>query len=68
MKQFQANYKSLVPAIVGVGIMTYEVLSGHQISAHNQSVITNDVVAGVGFVLTVVGIAINHFKKKDVAK
>lgn len=68
MKQFKANYKTLIPAIVASGVVLYEALSGHQVSAHNQAAITNDSIAIAGFIITVAGIIYNHFHKKDVSK
>jgi hypothetical protein len=68
IKQFKANYKTLIPAIVASGVVLYEALTGHQVSAHNQSVLTNDSIAVSGFIITVAGILYNHFHKKDVSK
>lgn len=65
MKEFKANYKTLIPAVVASGVVLYEALTGHSVGASQQTVFTNDSIAVVGFVISFGGILYNHFKKKS---
>lgn len=66
MNQFKANYKTLIPAVVASGVVLYEALTGHDVKMSAQTLITNDVIAVAGFVISFGGILYNHFKKKPV--
>jgi hypothetical protein len=60
------NLKTLVPAIVGAGVLVYEATTGHQVDASVQAQMVNDVIVVASIVVTVWGIFKNH--KKDVQK
>lgn len=62
----ETNYKTLVPAVVGLGILVYESLTGHKVDADMQTQIVNGSITAIGFVITAWGIWKNH--KKDVQK
>lgn len=62
----QTNLKTLVPAVVGAGVLLYEAIT-HQSVSHSVEVdITNYVLTSGGFLITLWGIMKNH--KKDVPK
>lgn len=58
----QPDLKTLVPAIVGAGILVYEAYTGHQVSNNLQGQIVNGVLSVVGFGFTIFGIIKNHSK------
>jgi hypothetical protein len=62
----QVNLKTLVPAVVGAGVLVYEAVTGHKVEASVQAQMVNDVLVVAGIVVTVWGIFKNH--KKDVQK
>ena len=56
------NYKTLVPALVGYGVLSYEAITGHQVAAALQSQIASGLVTAFGLGLTVWGIWKSHKK------
>lgn len=58
----QVNYKTLIPSIVGAGVLVYEASTGHQVSASIQSQMVTDLVTAASIVVTLWGIWKNHKK------
>lgn len=56
------NYKTLVPSVVGAGVLVYESITGHIVSSVIQNQIINGGITLVGFGLTLYGIWKNHKK------
>jgi hypothetical protein len=56
------NYKTLVPSVVGSGILLYEAITGHVVSSSMQTEIVNGVITAIGFGVTLYGIWKNHKK------
>lgn len=57
------NYKTLVPSVVGSGILLYEAVTGHVVSNSAETVIINGVITAIGFGVTIWGIYKNHKKE-----
>lgn len=58
----QTNYKTIVPSIVGAGVLVYESITGHQITSGLQNQVLNTVLTVVGLGFTIFGIIKNHNK------
>jgi uncharacterized membrane protein YjjB (DUF3815 family) len=62
----QLNYKTLIPSVVGAGVLVYEAYTGHVLDKNLEVQITNGALAVAGFVVTVFGIIHSHVKKAPV--
>jgi hypothetical protein len=56
------NLKTLVPAVVGAGVLVYEASTGHKVDASVQAQMVNDIITVAGIAVTVWGIFKNHKK------
>jgi len=58
----QKNYKTLIPALVGYALLSYEAITGHAITQALQSQIVNGAVLAVGLGFTLWGVWKSHKK------
>lgn len=58
------NYKTFIPAIVGVGALMYEAYTGHELDKSVIPNIANGLITAIGVILTIVGVVKNHEKAK----
>lgn len=61
----QAELKTLVPSVVMSGVLLYEAISGNAVSEHIQGELTNGILIGAGYMVTLWGIWKNHQKASE---
>jgi hypothetical protein len=61
----QAELKTLVPSVVMSGVLLYEAISGNAVSSHLQNELTNGILIGAGYMVTLWGIWQNHRKTAE---
>lgn len=59
----QLNYKTLIPSVVGAGVLVYEAYTGHVVDKNLEAQIINGALTVAGFAVTVFGIIHSHVKK-----
>jgi hypothetical protein len=62
----QTELKTFIPAIVAPCVLLYESYTGNHVSESTQSALTNGILIGVGFAVSIWGAWKNHQKKIEV--
>lgn len=60
----QTELKTLIPSLVASGILVYEAITGNSVSEHVSNELTNGILIGAGYMITLYGIWKNHQKNK----
>lgn len=58
----QTELKTLVPSLVMSGVLLYEAITGNAVSDHMTNELTNGILIGAGYMVTLWGIWRNHQK------
>lgn len=60
----QSELKTLIPSLVASGVLVYESITGNKISDSQSTELTNGILIGAGYMVTLWGIWKNHQKAK----
>lgn len=64
----QVELKTLVPTLVASGVLVYEAITGNKVSDSASLELTNGILIGAGYMITLWGIWKNHQKQVEKKK